>query len=509
MPSIHFSISNKLANLVRFNPLTPEQIQKRVLKKLLRKARYTSFGQDYGFDKILIKKNPEKVFARSVPIFDYNALFSAYWHKTLEGAPDITWPGPTTYFALSSGTSESASKYIPVTKDLIRANTLTSLRQLFSLASYNDINYAALPKGWLILGGSTRLKKGPSYYAGDLSGIQQKNLPFWFQRFYKPGKRIARMRSWERKLDEIAEKAPEWDIGSMLGVPAWLQLCLEKIIEKHNLKNIHEIWPNLGFYVHGGVAFEPYKKNFEKLLGKPITYIETYLASEGFLAYQSRQNSPGMRLAYANNIYFEFIPFNDSNFDGHGNIQPGATAIPLKAVELNKEYAILISTNGGAWRYLIGDTIRFTDIKRCEIRITGRTKHFLSLVGEHLSVDNMNTAISIVCGKLNISIPEFTVAGIPHDGFFAHHWYVACDELNCKPEELRNAIDESLCNMNDDYAVERKHALKEVLITVLPESAFMDFMASKQKMGGQHKFPRVMKGQFLDDWEAFVKTRPH
>jgi hypothetical protein len=453
----------------------------------------------------LLSKHPGKKFQQLVPLFDYSKIYASFWHKTLQGVPDVCWPGQIKFFALSSGTSEAASKYIPITKDLIKSNTLTSLRQLFSLAGYHDINFGALPKGWLMLGGSTDLQKGPTYYAGDLSGIQQKNIPFWFQRLYKPGKKIAKVRDWETKIEEIVENAPNWDIGFIVGVPAWLQLCIERIIERYQLNNIHDLWPNLSFYVHGGVAFEPYKKGFQKLLGKPITYIETYLASEGFLAYQSRQHATGMRLAVNNNIFFEFIPFDEHNFDSEGNILPEAKALMIHEVTEGKEYALLISTNAGAWRYLIGDTVRFVDLEHLEIIITGRIKHFLSLVGEHLSVENMNRAIQMVADEMSICIPEFTVAGRPHGNLFAHHWFVACDDL-VDEAQLRLNIDKKLKELNDDYAVERKHALQEVFLTVLPEHAFVDFLASKGKIGSQNKFPRVLKGKMWDDWKQFLAT---
>jgi len=356
-----------------------------------------------------------------------------------------------------------------------------------------------------MLGGSTQLQKGATYFAGDLSGIQAKNIPFWFQGMYKPGKKIARVKDWSQKLEEIVEKAPEWDIAFLVGVPAWVQLCMEKVIERYNLKNIHEIWPNLAFYVHGGVALEPYKRGFDKLLGKPITYVETYLASEGFLAYQNRQDALGMHLAINNNIFFEFVPFDDENFDSEGKMVDKPKALMIHEVEEGKDYAILLSTTAGAWRYLIGDTVRFVDKERCEIIITGRTKHFLSLVGEHLSVDNMNKAVQLVSEELNISIPEFTVAGVPHGSFFAHKWWVATDDKVNK-EELGKRIDEKLKELNDDYAVERKSALKEVSAEVLSEDKFMEFMRLKGKIGGQHKFPRVVKGKMLDDWQKFVST---
>jgi hypothetical protein len=304
-------------------------------------------------------------------------------------------------------------------------------------------------------------------------------------------------------LQDIVEKAPKWDIGFIVGVPAWVQMCMEMVIEKYKLNNIHEIWPNLDFFVHGGVSFEPYKKGFEKLLGKPITYIETYLASEGFLAYQDKQNSRGMKLVSSQHIFFEFIPFDEKHFDSDGNVLPNVQPLMLHEIEEGKDYALLISTSAGAWRYLIGDTIKLIDKEENEIIITGRTKHFLSLVGEHLSVDNMNNAIQIAGEKLNISLPEFTVAGEPYNNFFAHHWYIACDE-KVDTNLLKINIDNALKDLNDDYAVERKSALKEIFVTVLSEKMFMNFMESKGKVGGQHKFPRVLKGDMLEDWKQFI-----
>ena len=510
MGYIDIKLPNSIARALHIPVSDPRRQQLKVLKKLLKKARFTQFGQQYKFDEVLLSRHLGKKFQQLVPTFDYSKIYSQWWYKTLDGVPDVCWPGVIKFFALSSGTSEAASKYIPITKDLIRSNTITSFKQLISLTKYEDVPKSAVGKGWMILGGSTELQKGPTYYAGDLSGIQQKNIPFWFQRLglYKPGKKIAKEKDWATKIEEIVNNAPNWDIGFIVGVPAWLQICMEKIIERYKLNNIHDIWPNLAFYVHGGVAMEPYKKGFEKLLGKPITYIETYLASEGFLAYQNRQDSEGrMHLALNNNIFFEFVPFDDTNFDTDGNMVENPEAYMIHEIEENKDYAILISTNAGAWRYAIGDTVKLVDREKSEIIITGRTKHFLSLVGEHLSVDNMNKAIEMASEELNISIPEFTVAGVPHGLFFAHHWYIATDDY-ANTDDLRTCIDEKLKELNDDYVVERKHALKDVYVTVLPEQTFMDFMTHKGKLGGQHKFPRVLKGQMLKDWQKFLELQP-
>jgi hypothetical protein len=239
-------------------------------------------------------------------------------------------------------------------------------------------------------------------------------------------------------------------------------------------------------------------------LGKSIIYIETYLASEGFIAYQDRQDERGMRLVTSQHLFFEFVPFDNKNFDSEGNLVRNPEALEIHQVEEGRDYALLISTAAGAWRYLIGDTIRFTNKEKSEIIITGRTKHYLSLVGEHLSVDNMNQAIQFVSEDLNVSIPEFTVAGVPHGLFFAHQWYVATDSP-ISPDTLRDKLDENLKRLNDDYAVERRSALKDIFVKVLPPEVFMDFMRSSGKEGGQHKFPRVLKGKMLKDWNNFLE----
>lgn len=510
MPIFDIKLPKFISRALNIPISDPRRQQIKVLKKLMRKARFTEFGQRYRFDDVLLSNHPGKKFQQSVPAYDYNKIYDEWWYKAKEGIPDVCWPGVIKYFALSSGTSDATSKFIPITKDLIRSNTITSFKQLLSLTRYDKVPKSAVGKGWLILGGSTELQKGPTYFAGDLSGIQQKNIPFWFQGLglYKPGKKIAKVQDWAQKLEEVVNNAPNWDIGFIVGVPAWLQLCMEKIIEKYNLNNIHEMWPNLAFYVHGGVAMEPYKRGFEKLLGKPITYIETYLASEGFLAYQSRQGTSGMQLVLNNNMFFEFVPFDQKNFDLDGNMVDEPEALMIHEIEENKDYAILISTNAGAWRYAIGDTVKLVDKERSEIIITGRTKHFLSLVGEHLSVDNMNRAIQMVGSDLNISIPEFTVAGVPHGSFFAHQWYVATKD-NVDEQDLKTRIDDKLKELNDDYAVERRHALKDIMVKVLSEDVFMSFMQSKGKVGGQHKFPRVLKGKVLEDWQLFLNNTNH
>ena len=489
---------------------SPFDLQKKEIKELLITANATEFGKYYNFSEILngfrkADKEFYKRFKSNVPIHTYNKIYNDWWKQAQKGNKNVCWPGRVKYFALSSGTSEASSKYIPVTKDMTKAIQKTSVRQILTLSKY-DLQPNTFEAGILMLGGSTHLNRKGSFFEGDLSGIQAARLPFWFQHFYKPGKKIAKNRNWDIKLDQIAKNAHEWDIGIIVGVPAWIQILLEKIIKYHRLKNIHEIWPNLMVYVHGGVSFDPYRKGFEKLLSRPIYYIETYLASEGFIAFQAYPNKRSMRLVLNNGIFYEFVPFEDRNFDASGEIKPDAETFLIDEVEEGKDYAILLSSCAGAWRYIIGDVIKFTSLEEAEIVITGRTKHFLSLCGEHLSVDNMNKAIELVANDLNIAIQEFTVAGIPHESLFAHHWFVGTDDA-VDPVVLKNKLDEHLKVLNDDYAVERSAALKEVFVDVLPVKTFYSWMESKGKVGGQNKFPRVMKKTQLEEWKSFLQSR--
>ncbi len=481
---------------------SPERYQKRVLKKLLRKAAFTQFGEKYHFSDILRSKNLVNKFRAAVPVHDYNSLFSKWWHKCLKGESDVCWTGKVKYFALSSGTSDSASKHIPVTREMVKAIQKISLRQIVSLANF-DIPKSIFEKGILMLGGSTHLQREGSYFEGDLSGITVSQLPFWFQRFYKPGRRISKEKDWSAKLDEITLKAKDWDIGVIVGVPAWVQLLMEKIIVHYNLKNIHEIWPNLTIYTHGGVSFEPYKKGFEELLGKPLIYIETYLASEGFIAFQDQPNSE-MRLILDNGIFYEFIPFSGENFNSDGDLIKKPKTLLINEVIENEEYALLLSTCSGAWRYLIGDVIKIVNKERYEINIVGRTKHYLSLCGEHLSIDNMNKAIEMVSHDLDININEFVVSGIKFGSMFAHKWYIGTDD-HVSETILRIKLDEKLKMLNDDYRVERISALKDVLVEVIPAGIFYKWLEQHGKVGAQNKFPRVMKKQQFEQWEKFVE----
>jgi hypothetical protein len=487
---------------------SPFDLQKQELRKLLIQAKDTQFGIHYDFSGLLksFKSTDPKdffhLYTKRVPIHDYHKMHNDWWSKSLAGQASVSWPGRIKYFALSSGTSGAPSKHIPVSKETIKSMRKTSVRQILCISKY-DLPDSMYTKGILMLGGSTDLRKNGDYFEGDLSGITTSQIPFWFQRYYKPGKKISKSK-WDTKLDEITSKAKEWDIGIIVGVPAWLMLLMEKIVAYYNVKSIHDVWPNLSIFVHGGVPFQPYKKGFERLLSRPLIYMETYLASEGFIAFQSRPKQHAMNLVLNNGIFYEFVPFNEKNFDEEGELKEGAISLNISEVMLNKPYALLLSTNAGAWRYLIGDVVKFTSVEDAEIIIAGRTKLFLSLCGEHLSLDNMNKAIELTEEKMNIVIKEFTVTGEVIHPYFGHAWYIGCDEtLDIK--RFQYELDKHICALNDDYAVERQHALKEVKVVKLPSKLFYEFMARQGKVGAQIKFPRVLKGEKAHAWKEFLK----
>ena len=484
--------------------LNPVKAQTKELKKLLKKASNTAFGQHYKFDEILKSEDILKTYKENVPIFDYNSMYKNWWFRALNGEEYVTWPGKIKYFALSSGTSEASSKFIPITSNMLRSIKKASIQQILAATKY-DFPLDFYDKGFLMIGGSTHLQYNGTYYAGDLSGITAAKLPFWFEYFYKPGRKISQTIDWNTKLDEMVKKAPSWDIGVLVGVPSWVQILLERIIKEYNLNTIHDLWPSLSAYVHSGVAFTPYEKSFEKLFGKPVVYSESYLASEGYIAYQVDLNKRIMQLVVDNGIYYEFVPFNENNFDEDGNIKQNCNSLTISEVEEGVDYAILLSTNAGSWRYLIGDVVKFVNKEKCEITISGRTKQFLSLVGEHLSQDNMNQAVENISNELKVDINEFTVAGFREDNSFAHHWYIACDEPIDKELAIKK-IDEHLKVLNDDYRVEREEALKNLYIDVLPTHVFYDFMEKTGKIGGATKFPRVLKGKRYEDWKEFISS---
>lgn len=484
-----------------------EAIQQKTLNKLIVKAQDTAFGRVHYFKEMVDCNSLLTDFQQAMQMGDYLNMLP-WWTRMRLGEENVTWPEPIKNYAVSSGTSDGSSKYIPVSDQMLRQIKRASLRQVLSIIQ-TDVPKDHIAKKWLMIGGSTELEYNGIYYSGDLSGITTGSVPVLFQRLSKPGIHIRKEKNWTDKIAKMTEEAKDWDVGMVAGVPAWVKLLMESIIDKYNLDTIHDIWPHFEAYIHGGVSLSPYKKSLDSLMGRPIKYFETYLASEGFIAYQTRVDSDGgMRLLIRNGIYYEFVPFNEDNFTESGELRASARSLTLSQVNDRDEYALMISTCSGAWRYLIGDTIKFTSLDRCEIKITGRTKHFLSLCGEHLSVDNMNQAIELVSNEFDATMDEFTVCGVPYQGFFAHVWYIACDDhtLEDRKVEIRNKLDMTLKVLNDDYRVERSAALKDIFVNLIPSSLFYNWLRSNGKDGAQVKFPRVLKNEQMESWHNYLEA---
>lgn len=496
--------SLKLRKQFTLPTAAPRTYQRHVLRHLLDRGQYTLFGKHYGFDEILeTEVDFIKAFRERVPPHDYDKMHAEWWHLAQESVENVSWPGKVKYFALSSGTSGSASKHIPVTGDMIRSIKNMGFKQLYSMVNFK-VPASAFGKGILMLGGTTSLFERGEYYEGDMSGISAKNMPRWASSLlYKPGQKISKTPQWEERIRLIIRKARQWDVGTVCGVPAWVQLVFEEIIRHHKVKTIHDIWPNLAVYIHGGVSFEPYREHFQKLLGKPVIFIETYMASEGSFGFQARPGG-GIKLVLNNGIFFEFVPFTAQNFDDDGAIIGNPKTALVDEVKEDVDYAVMLTTPSGAWRYLIGDVVRFTSAKEYEIAIVGRTKQFLSIAGEHMSVENMNEAISRAQKALGVTIREFTVSG-SHDGdTFAHCWSIGCDDGCATAAELKNLIDATLREINDDYSVARDSALRGMHVNVYPNEVFYDYLKSIGKHGGMSKFPRVLKGSQLAGWQGYL-----
>jgi len=477
------------------------EIQQQLLHDLLVKAKDTHFGKQYRFEEILYAENLAEAFAYHVPFFDYHKMQNEWWHRLHQGEENISWPGKPAYFALSSGTTGKESKRIPVSDEMLNAIRLAGIKQVGATANF-DLPPTFFEKEILMLGSSTTLNERNGYLEGEISGISASHIPTWFKGFYRPGEEISKLRDWDERVLEIAKRALDWDIGAISGIPSWLELMMKKVIAYHGVQNIHDIWPNLQVYTTGGVAFEPYEKSFNELLAHPITVIDTYFASEGFIAFQERPETRDMKLLLDNGIYFEFVPFLPENMNEDGSLDEDAPVLNLTEVEEGMEYVLLLSTVSGLWRYMIGDTIAFTDVDRAEIKITGRTKFFMNVVGSQLSVDKMNEAMLALEALFDLKIPEFTLSAVKINGAFHHVWYLACDG-NAKA--LAFALDKHLKEANKNYAVARSKALKGVVVRTIPEDCFHDWNAYRKKRGGQVKMERVMNREQFAEWKSFVE----
>lgn len=485
---------------VKRKAVNPEQ--SKVLKELLTKAKKTKFGRDYGFSKLLQENNICDAFRKNLPVYTYESFYEPYIKPQLDGEKNVAWPNKINYFALSSGTTTDSSKRIPVSDQMIKQFQKTTLEQLLQLHEL-ELPSKFYESTVLTIGGSTKLKEINSYFEGDLSGILQKNKRFLYRLFSKPGSKIAQLNDWNRKLEEIVKNAPKWDIGVMAGAPSWVLILLERIVKTYGVKSIHEIWPNFRIFLHGGVFLDTYKEKINALCSKDIFYKNTYLASEGYFAYQKAPESSGMKLLTNHGVYYEFI---EEKYFEQINSNSDISQIPtllLSEVKENENYGLVISTSSGLWRYFIGDVIKFTDLVNLEIDIVGRVRHTLNLVGEHLSLENMNKAVQKTNRRFGISAEEFCVVrGKKED---RHHWYIGSNSM-VDPQKYAVYLNLALEELNDDYKYVRKYLLKAPRVKMLPIQKFYEFMEKKGKMGAQHKFPRVLNKTQALEWESFLSS---
>lgn len=474
------------------------------LKDLLKKAKDTAFGKFYGFEELLASDDVIKAFQEEVSIFDYHQMHEQWWHKQQEH-PDISWPGKPDFFALSSGTTGKTSKRIPITDDFLQSMKDVGTSLVRSIPNF-DFPPDLFESEILMLSSSANLSKHEQgYLEGEISGINVSNFPDWYDLFYRPGKDIAAISDWDERVQRIAEEAPNWNIGAIAGIPSWVLLMLHKVIEYNNAETIHDIWPNLTVYASGGVAFETYRNDFEAISKKPLTIIDTYLASEGFFSFTAKPGTMSMELALSHGYFYEFIPFDERGVDETGGLLPDPEILTIDQVELEQDYVLIISSCAGAWRYQIGDVIKFTSLDPHEIKITGRTKFFLNVVGSQLSEEKMDDAILAVAKSLNVTVNEYSVAAVKsNDGDYIHQWVVVA-EKEIDEEKFKELLDKALKEANKNYKVARSKSLKGIELIAISKDMYHNYLSEGKKKGGQIKTPKVMGEEKMNGFLSFIQ----
>lgn len=462
----------------------PHEVQNELLLGLVRQAEKTVLGEKYGFESI---KN-YAAFAERVPISSYEEL-EPLIERTRQGEQNVFWNEPIKWFAKSSGTTNAKSKFIPVSNAALEDCHYKGSKDLLCLYLNNNEDSQLFLGKSLRLGGSSQIYEDNKTYFGDLSAILIENMPMWAEFSSTPSNKVSLMSEWESKLAAIISETKTENVTSFAGVPSWLLVLMNRMLTESGKENLLEIWPNLEVYFHGGVSFEPYKEQYKKLLpSDQFKYYEIYNASEGFFAIQDLNYSSDLLLMLDYGIFYEFIPM-----DTYGTSHQ--KAIPLSEVELFKNYAVVITTNSGLWRYLIGDTVRFTSLSPYRIRVTGRTKHHINVFGEELMVENTDAAIAKTCTELNCEVKEYTVAPVfmkdREKG--AHEWMI---EFQKRPDDLavfQKKLDQNLQAVNSDYEAKRYNnmTLNELILNMARENLFYDWLKKKDKLGGQHKIPRL------------------
>ncbi|MCE2846671.1 MAG: GH3 auxin-responsive promoter family protein [Sphingobacteriales bacterium] len=472
----------------------PNEVQQDVLRNLLKSGRHTEFGRRFDFSTI----NDASTFRERIPVQDYESL-KPYILRLKDGERDLLWPGEIRWFAKSSGTTSDRSKFIPVSTEALEDCHYKGGKDLLCLYFHNRPDTQLFNGKLLSLGGSHQINSfsNDSFY-GDLSAILIENLPFWIQLFRTPDRSIALMDEWEEKIERMARITMHENVTNIAGVPSWTLVLIKRILELTGKTDLSEVWPNLELFVHGAVNFTPYREQFKSLISRPdMYYLETYNASEGFFGIQDQANSEEMLLMLDYGIYYEFLPQGEWE-------KEFPNSIALDEVRIGENYALVITTNAGLWRYRIGDTIRFTALNPYRIQITGRTAHFINAFGEEVIIDNAEKALNKACESTGSVIREYTAAPVYFSGDKngAHEWLIEFEQPPASLAEFSNTLDEALRELNSDYDAKRykSKVLGPPLIRHMSDGSFYRWLKRREKLGGQHKVPRLSNNrQTVDD----------
>lgn len=481
----------------------PGETQMEVFHKLVQTATPTLWGRKYGYDEI---QTIEK-FKERVPVSSYEDLFP-YIEKVLQGRENILWPGEVKWFSKSSGTTNDKSKFIPVTKESLNDCHFKAGKDMLAIYLDNRPESKLFDGKGLPIGGSHEINKlNHNSYYGDLSAVLIQNTPLFFELFRATPKKVALMAEWESKIQKMAEHVFKQNVTSIAGVPTWTLVLFKKLFELHgDSRNILDVWPNLEVFFHGGVSFEPYRDQFRKLMpGDQVQFFETYNASEGFFGLQNEPNKQDMLLMLDYGIFYEFVPMEEVE-------KTFPKTLTITEVETGVPYAMIISTNGGLWRYQIGDTIEFTNTSPYKVKISGRIKHFINAFGEELMVANVEGALAAACRKTGAEIEDFTVAPVyfSEDENGAHEWLI---EFRKNPDDLQyfeEILDNTLKSLNSDYEAKRYKniALRPPIIRSVPQGTFYKWMKKRGKLGGQNKVPRLFNSRdYVDDILKMLKPQ--
>ena len=464
---------------------SPIDAQLKEFHSLIGTARYTEWGKQYDYDSF----NNVSDFQKAVPIGDYDSM-KPYIQRIMKGEQNILWPSEITWFAKSSGTTSDKSKFIPVSKEALDANHFRSSRDVLAMYFRQFPESKLMGGKGLAIGGSHQVNQlSPDSYYGDLSAVMMQNMPVAGQMLRTPDLSISLMEEWEEKIEMMAHATMLENVTFIAGVPTWTIVLIKRIFEIAGTNNLRDIWPNLELYIHGGVSFTPYRQQFQSFIpSSSMHYTETYNASEGFFAATDDEREEGMLLMLAHGIFYEFLPMEEYG-------KPSPITLTLDEVKIGTNYALVISTNSGLWRYLVGDTIQFTTLNPYRIKVSGRLKHFMNAFGEEVIIDNSDAAIAYACAQTGAIVNDYSAAPVYMTGETtgAHEWIIEFEHLPVPLEVFVTAMDKQLKAINSDYEAKRHKdmALRFPIVHQMPKGGFNRWLKDKGKLGGQHKVPRL------------------